>query len=169
DGAVDADLHGHHIQGTDHIYSTVRELKAGRLNGRPQVKITHETAATARVEGDGGPGHATGTFATELAIRKAKISGMAAIALVGGGDIFRLGYYVEKIAHAGMTGMVFTNTHPVRVHPVGGIDPLLGTNPIAFAFPVADGAPIVIDLATSTSAIGHVRIASYSGVTIAPG
>ena len=64
EGAVDADLHGHHIQGTDHIYSTVRELRAGRLNGRPKVKITHETAATARIDGDGGPGHATGIFAT---------------------------------------------------------------------------------------------------------
>jgi LDH2 family malate/lactate/ureidoglycolate dehydrogenase len=169
EGVIDADLHGHHLQGTDHIYSTVRELKAGRLNGRPKVTITHETAATARVNGDGGPGHATGTFATELAIRKAKASGMAAVALVGGGDIFRLGFYVEKIARAGMTGMVFTNTHPVRVHPAGGIDPLLGTNPVAFAFPVTGKEPIVVDLATSTSAIGHVRIANYSGAAIPPG
>ena len=37
--------------------STVRELRAGRLNGRPNIAITHETAATARVDGDGGPGH----------------------------------------------------------------------------------------------------------------
>jgi LDH2 family malate/lactate/ureidoglycolate dehydrogenase len=169
EGVIDADLHGHHLQGTDHIYSTVRELKAGRLNGKPRVAITHETAATARVYGDGGPGHATGTFATELALRKAKASGIGAVALVGGGDIFRLGYYAEMIAHAGMTGMVFTNTHPVRVHPAGGIDPLLGTNPIAFAFPVPDGEPIVVDLATSTSAIGHVRIANYSGASIPPG
>ena len=65
--------------------------------------------------------------------------------------------------------MVFTNTHPVRVHPAGGIDPLLGTNPLAFAFPAADGAPIVMDLATSTSAIGHVRIASYSDAPIPAG
>lgn len=169
EGAVDADLHGHHIQGTDHIYSTVRELRAGRLNGRPKVKVTHETAATARIDGDGGPGHATGIFATDLAIKKARDAGISAVALVGGGDIFRLGYYAEIMADAGLAGMVFTNTHPVRVHPVGGIDPLLGTNPVAFSFPVADGAPIVMDLATSTSAIGHVRIASYSNAPIPAG
>lgn len=169
EGAVDADLHGHHIQGTDHIYSTVRELRAGRLNGRPKIAITHETVATAQVNGDGGPGHATGVFATELAIKKARNSGIGAVALVGGGDIFRLGYYAEAIADAGLAAMIFTNTHPVRVHPAGGIDPLLGTNPIAFAFPVAGGAPIVVDLATSTSAIGHVRIASYSNAPISPG
>ena len=169
EGVLDADLHGHHIQGTDHIYSTVRELRAGRLNGRAKCRITHETAATARVNGDGGPGHVTGIYATDLAIKKAKQAGIAAVALVGGGDIFRLGYYVERIARAGLVGITFTNTHPMRVHPAGGIDPLLGTNPIAFSFPVAGSDPIVIDLATSTSAIGHVRIASYSGAPIPAG
>jgi len=169
EGVIDADLHGHHIQGTDHIYSTVRELRAGRLNGHAKIRITHETAATVRVYGDGGPGHVTGAYATKLAIKKAKQAGIAAVALVGGGDIFRLGYYVEKIARAGLVGITFTNTHPMRVHPAGGIDPLLGTNPIAFSFPVSGGDPIVIDLATSTSAIGHVRIASYSGAPIPAG
>jgi LDH2 family malate/lactate/ureidoglycolate dehydrogenase len=169
EGVVDADLHGHHIQGTDHIYSTVRELRAGRLNGRPNVTITHQTPATARVNGDGGPGHVTGIFAVELALKKAKEAGIGAVGLVGGGDIFRLGYYAEKIGSAGMAAMVFTNTHPVRVHPAGGIDRLLGTNPIAFAFPRSGREPIVMDLATSTSAIGHVRIASYSGAPIPAG
>ncbi|MCC6889230.1 MAG: Ldh family oxidoreductase [Hyphomicrobiales bacterium] len=168
-GVVEADLHGHHIQGTDHIYSTIRELRAGHLNGHARPTIVRETAATAQVDGDGGTGHVTGLYAAELAIRKAREAGLAAVGLVGGGDIFMLGYYAETVARAGLVGMVFTNTHPVRVHPAGGIDPLLGTNPVAFAFPVAGQDPIVIDLATSTSAIGHVRIASYSGAPIPAG
>jgi LDH2 family malate/lactate/ureidoglycolate dehydrogenase len=168
-GAVDADLHGHYIQGTDHIYSTVRELRAGRLNGRAKERVTHETAAAARIDGDGGPGHVTGMTATKLAIKKAKGAGIGAVALVGGGDIFRLGYYAEVMADAGVVGIVFTNTHPMRVHPSGGIDPLLGTNPIAFGFPVAGANPIIVDLATSNSAIGHVRLASYTGAPIPAG
>jgi LDH2 family malate/lactate/ureidoglycolate dehydrogenase len=168
-GVVEADLHGHYIQGTDHIYSTVRELRAGRLNGRAKPKIVKETAATARVDGDGGTGHVTGMFATDLAIRKAHGAGICSVGLVGGGDIFMLGYYAEHMARAGLVGMVFTNTYPIRVHPAGGIDPLLGTNPLALSFPVAGQDPIVVDLATSTSAIGHVRIASYSGAPIPPG
>ena len=168
-GVVEADLRGHHIQGTDHIYSTVRELRAGRLNGRANPKILNETAATACVDGDGGTGHVTGIFATDIAIRKARKAGIGAVGLVGGGDIFMLGYYAEHIARAGLVGMVFTNTFPIRVHPAGGIDPLLGTNPLAFSFPVAGQDPVVVDLATSTSAIGHVRIASYSNTPIPPG
>jgi LDH2 family malate/lactate/ureidoglycolate dehydrogenase len=168
-GAVDADLHGHHIQGTDHIYSTVRELRAGRLNGQAKAEITHQTAAAARMDGDGGPGHVTGMIAARLAIKKATEAGIGAVALIGGGDIFRLGYYAETIADAGMVGIIFTNTHPMRVHPTGGIDPLLGTNPIAFGFPVSGAKPIIVDLATSNSAIGHVRLASYTGAPIPPG
>ncbi len=169
EGVVDADLHGHHIQGTDHIYSTVANLRAKRLNGRAKPHVTHETAATARIDGDGGLGHVTGVMATDLAIKKAKASGIGAVALVGGGDIFRLGYYVERIARTGLVGMTFTNTHPVRVHVPGGIEPILGTNPLAFAFPNAGADPIVVDLATSTSAIGHVRQASYSNSPIPDG
>ena len=169
DGAIDADLHGHHIQGTDHIYSTIANLRANRLNGRPNLRVTHETTATARIDGDGGPGHVTGLMATDLAIRKAKEHGIGAVALVGGGDIFRLGYYVERMARAGLVGMTMTNTHPMRVHVPGGIEPIMGTNPVAFAFPRAGDDPIVVDFATSTSAIGHVRLASYTNAPIPEG
>lgn len=169
DGIIDADLHGHHIQGTDHIYSTIAFLRAKKLNGEPKPRVTHETAAVARVDGDGGPGHVTGLIATDLAIKKAKEVGTATVALVGGGDIFRLGYYADRMARAGLAGIVMTNTHPVRVHVPGGIEPIMGTNPVAFAFPQASGEPIVMDLATSTSAIGHVRVASYSNSAIPSG
>jgi LDH2 family malate/lactate/ureidoglycolate dehydrogenase len=169
DGIVDADLHGHHIQGTDHIYSTVAFLRSNKLNGKPKPKITHETPAIARVHGDGGPGHVTGLFATDIAIKKAKEVGTGVVALVGGGDIFRLGYYADRMARAGLAGIVMTNTHPVRVHVPGGIEPIMGTNPVAFAFPQESRDPIVMDLATSASAIGHVRIASYSNSPIPSG
>jgi LDH2 family malate/lactate/ureidoglycolate dehydrogenase len=169
EGIVDADLHGHHIQGTDHIYSTVAFLRSNKLNGKPKPKITHETQAVARVNGDGGPGHVTGLFATDIAIKKAKAVGTGVVALVGGGDVFRLGYYADRMARAGLAGIVMTNTHPVRVHVPGGIEPIMGTNPVAFAFPQASGDPIVMDLATSASAIGHVRIASYSNSPIPSG
>jgi LDH2 family malate/lactate/ureidoglycolate dehydrogenase len=169
DGLVEADLRGHHIQGTDHLYSVAADLKAGRLNGRARPHILREAAAIALIDGDGGGGHVGGRMATELAIAKARAAGLAAVGLIRANDIFMLGRYVERMARAHLIGMTFTNTVPTRVHPAGGIDPALGTNPIAFGFPTFDGDPIIIDLATSTSAIGHVRMASYSASPIPPG
>ena len=169
DGLVEADLRGHSIQGTDHIYSIAADLKAGRLNGRARPRVLRETAATAQVDGNGGSGHVGARFAADLAIRKAEATGVAAVGLVCAGDIFMLGAYVERMARAGLVGMTFTNTVPTRVHPAGGIDPALGTNPVAFGFPTFDGDPVIMDLATSTSAVGHIRIASYSSSAIPPG
>lgn len=169
EGVVEADLRGHHIQGTDHIYSTMAELRAGRINGRARPYVTRSTTATAQVDGDGGTGHVGARFATDLVIDLAKGSGIGAVGLVRSADIFMLGTYAERIARAGLAGMVFTNSIPTRVHPYGGIDPLIGTNPIAFGLPVSSGEPMVIDFATSVSAIGHVRMASYNDTEIAEG
>jgi L-2-hydroxycarboxylate dehydrogenase (NAD+) len=102
-------------------------------------------------------------------MRKAQNAGIGAVGLVGGGDIFMLGFYAERVARAGLVGFIVTNTHPVRVHPAGGIDRVLGTNPVAFGFPVAGSDPVIVDFATSTSAIGYVRIASYTNAPIAEG
>jgi LDH2 family malate/lactate/ureidoglycolate dehydrogenase len=169
DGLVEADLRGHRIQGTDHIYSIIADLKAGRINGSACPRVISETIALAHVDGDGGAGHVGGRFAVDLAVETAREAGIGAVGLVRAGDIFLLGAYVERIARAGLVGLVFTNTVPRRVHPAGGIDRALGTNPIGFAFPTGDGDPIVMDLATSTTAVGHVRLASYHGAAIPAG
>src|SRR5262249_41039766 len=70
DGMVEADLRGHRIQGTDHMYSIVGDLRAGRLNGRAQPHITHQSPATALVDGDGASGHVAGRFAVDIAVDK---------------------------------------------------------------------------------------------------
>lgn len=59
-GPVEADLRGHRIQGTDHIYSIVADLKGDRLNSRSRPRIARQTAATAQIDGDGGGGHVGG-------------------------------------------------------------------------------------------------------------
>ncbi len=59
----------------------------------------------------------------------------------------RSAYYVEMVARAGLIG-IHTVAAPPMVAPLGGARPALGTNPIAFGFPM-DGDPLVIDLGTS--------------------
>jgi uncharacterized oxidoreductase len=52
--------------------------------------------------------------------------------------------------------------------PHGGRDGRGTTNPIAIGIPVADGAPVILDFATSATAEGKVRIARNKGVDIPP-
>src|SRR5579872_4918156 len=91
EGVSEADLRGHGIQGTDHIFSTVQDLQAGRLNGAARPRVIRETSATAQIDGDGGSGFVAGRFASGVAISKAKKAGVGAIGVVRGGDIFMLG------------------------------------------------------------------------------
>lgn len=165
---VEADRRGHPIQGLDHLFSTVRDLSKGILDGSAMPDIAREGPATATLDGHRCLGPVGARSASDLAIAKAAKSGVAAIALLGAGDIFMLGLYASRIAEAGLVGIVFSNAWPPRVHPVGGIDRVLGTNPLAIGIP-NDGDPVLVDMATSATAIGHVRMASHAAREIPPG
>jgi LDH2 family malate/lactate/ureidoglycolate dehydrogenase len=63
-----------------------------------------------------------------------------------------LGYWVRRLAEAGLVA-VLTTTSPRRLpHPEGGL-PLTGTNPLAIAIPSSDGQPVVADV--SMGAVTH--------------
>jgi (2R)-3-sulfolactate dehydrogenase (NADP+) len=51
----------------------------------------------------------------------------------------------------------------------GGRRPLMGTNPIAAAFPRRDAAPLVVDLALSEVARGKIMVAAKAGKRIPEG
>jgi LDH2 family malate/lactate/ureidoglycolate dehydrogenase len=86
-------------------------------------------------------------YATRAVIERAQPHGFA---LVGVNNIWMSGrsaYYVEMVARAGLIG-IHTVAAPPLVAPLGGAKAALGTNPIAFGFPM-EGDPLVIDLGTS--------------------
>ena len=78
------------------------------------------------------------------------------------------GHHVERAADRGMVALLFGNT-PAAMAPWGGKTPLFGTNPIAFAAPIKDAPPMVIDLATSKVARGNIMAASQRGEDIPEG
>jgi (2R)-3-sulfolactate dehydrogenase (NADP+) len=66
-----------------------------------------------------------------------------------------LGYWVRRLANAGLASML-TATSPARLpHPDGG-HPLVGTNPIAIGLPDPDGRPIVVDVSMGKVTYGDV-------------
>ena len=53
--------------------------------------------------------------------------------------------------------------------PPAGIDPILGTNPLAIGIPTATDRPLVVDLATSSLAFGAVWQARRRGGSLPEG
>jgi L-2-hydroxycarboxylate dehydrogenase (NAD+) len=85
--------------------------------------------------------------ATRAAIERAQSHGFALVAVANIWMSGRSAYYVEMAACAGLIG-IHTVAAPPMVAPLGGAKPALGTNPIAFGFPM-EGDPLPIDLGTS--------------------
>ena len=100
---------------------------------------------------------------------KARAQGIAALALVNGYHFAALWPETEALAEQGLVAFAFTSFKPC-VAPAGGIRPLYGTNPIAFAWPRAVGRPpLVFDQATAASARGEIMIHERDGKPIPEG
>ena len=161
-GFVEADMRGVGRQGADHIGNLLEHLAAGAVDGAGRPAVASEGAAYAVVDGARAPGHAGAFLATDTVVAKAREAGCAAVALTNGADIYMIGIYASRIAEAGLAGMVFT-VAPSLVHPHGGVERCLGTNPFAIGIPTDSGPPIVHDISTSAVSHSTVRQSAYLG------
>ena len=134
--------------------------------GRGEVRIVQESPYFAHIDGGGNPGYLSADIAVRLAIEKAKRVSFAVVGLWNSCLAGMAGYYVRAVAEAGLVGMMFVSSY-ARVAPFGGIDPLIGTNPMAFGFP-AQPHPIVVDAATSAISNGEVELARLQGLELPP-
>lgn len=159
---LDADLKGTGVQGFDYLPYTLKSLERGLIDGQAEPEIVSRKAATALIDGHRGLGQTAALAAADLAADIAGEAGSATVAVRNSTDIFMIGHYAERIARRGKIGIVVTSGPPL-VHPHGGTEKLLSTNPIAFGFPRAGDDPYVFDMATSAVASSRVRQAAYEG------
>ncbi|WP_261164614.1 Ldh family oxidoreductase [Microbacterium sp. Marseille-Q6965] len=165
DTLVDANLRGVDSHGVIRLGAYRARLEAGLVSATAQPIVTR-TGATARVDANGAAGQIAARTATETARDAAREHGVAAVAVHNSAHFGAAGYYARALAAEGLIGVVVSNSEPVVV-PFGGRDPLFGTNPLAFAAPTS-GAPLSLDMATSTSAMGKVLVARADGREVPP-
>jgi (2R)-3-sulfolactate dehydrogenase (NADP+) len=145
---LDAEARGQTGHGTSRIewLETWRELDTDARPRRVESEPGYE-----RWDGGGALGYLT----LEAVVRAQLADPPARARLVVCARTFptgSLGYWVRRLADAGLVGVV-TATSPRRLaHPEGG-EQLAGTNPLAIAIPSSDGAPIVADV--SMGAVTH--------------
>jgi LDH2 family malate/lactate/ureidoglycolate dehydrogenase len=159
---VEADLRGRSGHGLIRLRPYVERIRAGGINIRPDIAVTHDTPVSAQVDGDNGLGQVVMTKATELAIAKASTSGLAWVGTVHSNHAGAAGLYAEQAADAGLVGMYFAVANANGMPPWGGTDPLLGTNPIAIAMPTTR-TPFVLDVATTATSHGTIKVHAREG------
>lgn len=163
-----SDLRGIDSHGVARLHTYFDMLNLGRINPRPQIRIIRELAGTATVDGDNGLGLVVGPKANEIAMEKADAVGSALVSVRNSNHFGIAGYYPLQALKRDMIGWAMTNSTKL-VAPPGSAERMLGTNPLAIAFPGKNEPAIVIDLATSAAAYGKIEIASRKGLPIPDG
>ena len=165
DHVIDAALCGYEYSGLPKLLNVADHprLKAPRS----AMRVVKETSVSVLFDGGNQSGMVGMYHATRAAIERASAHG---VALVGVDNLWMSGrsaYYVEMAARAGLIA-IHTVAAPPMVAPLGGARPALGTNPIAFGFPL-DGDPLVIDLGTSAFMATDLQFRERLGIALPEG
>ena len=160
-----ADLRGIDSHGVARLHTYFDMLQIGRIDPKPNVTIVRESPSTATVDGGNGLGLVVGPKANAIAMEKALAVGSGWVSVRNTNHYGIAGYYVLEALKRDLIGWAMTNSTP-SVTPLWGAERMLGTNPIAIAFPGREEPPIVIDMATSAAAYGKIEIAKRAGKPI---
>jgi uncharacterized oxidoreductase len=171
DHLVDANLAGHESHGVIRVSKYLDWHAKGMVIANQHAVVIRETACNAVIDGQFGYGQVIGREAMDLAIAKARQSGMCAVAIRNAGHLGRIGAWAEQVAQAGFASIHFVNTSGfgLLVAPYGGTDRRLSANPIAAGAPGPDGAPVILDMSTSAIAEGKIQVAKNHGERLPPG
>ena len=152
---VFADSCGIHSHGAVRVDYYAEQIAKGGVTLDPEVRFEKTGASTGIFHADNGMGQYVANLGLQEAIRMAKESGIAVVGVSQMSHSGALSYYVKQAAEQDLIGIAMCQSDPMVV-PFGGADIYYGTNPIAFAAPRKEGAPVVFDMATTVQAWGKI-------------
>ena len=165
---VAAEADGQKGHGLSRVPSYVGQLKAHKVDGAAVPTCQKTAKAALRIDAAHGFAYPAIDLALGELIPLVRETGIAAAAVTRSHHFGQAGAHVERLADKGLIGLAFSNS-PHAMAFYGGARPRLGTNPIAFACPLPEQAPLVIDLALSEAARGKIMAAKQAGEAIPAG
>ena len=155
---AESDARGGDAHGVFRLPQYVKQIQEGAVNARPNIRIVGERAGTALVDGDNALGHLVMKRATALAIEKARQCGIGWVGTRRSNHAGPAQLYPRIVAAQDMIGLYFCVGNANLVPPWGGTEVLLSTNPVAIAVPASQHPSIVLDMATTNTAFGKIRL-----------
>lgn len=164
---TEADLRGIHSHGLQRLPVMVTRIQKGLLKVNVKPECTWTTDAVLNVDGKDGFGTAICETSLKELTPTVRKHGVGVLTVRNAAHVGMLGYYAEKRAQEGLVAIAFTTTEAL-VHPFGGADALVGTNPIAIGIP-GEPRPFLLDMATSVSAMGRIIALKHRGEKVPEG
>src|SRR5262245_16450989 len=157
-----ANLRGTDSHGVLRIPGYLDRLKARAINPTPDIRVEKRAGAITGLEADRAPGAVAMSRAMAEAIARARevhVGWCAARNITHAGAV---GYFALQAANAGMAGIAMSASGPMMAYhgaKVSGVS----SNPLAIAFPAKRRRPFVLDMSTSTVAMGKIMSARDAG------
>lgn len=163
DATLSAARFGQPTMGFPHLLDYLESQLEGRINGNAQPIIRQPLPAVMQVDAQGGIAQLGFDLAFEELASRASTYGIALFTQKNSYTTGELGYYVRRLASAGLVSVAATNGPALMAANPGG-QRVYCTNPIAFGSPVAGSpAPLVIDQASSATAFVNIVRAANDG------
>jgi (2R)-3-sulfolactate dehydrogenase (NADP+) len=163
-----AEIDGQAGHGLSRVPSYAAQAKSGKVDGHATPEARQTRPGTLMIDVRGGFAYPAFDLAIAQLPDLARASGIAAAGFTRSHHFGVAGRHVERLAETGLVALALGNT-PKAMAPWGGSRPLFGTNPIAFAAPLPDRPPMVVDLALSQVARGKILTAAQKGEAIPAG
>jgi L-2-hydroxycarboxylate dehydrogenase (NAD+) len=162
DVLVASDLRGIPSHGVARLMRYVEGIRKGTILPKVKPKIIKETSTTAAIDARHGLGQPAGFFGMNLAIKKAKRSGVGFVTVRNSNHYGIAGYYSMMAIKNNLIGISMTNSAPLAV-PTFGKDMMIGTNPISVVAPASKERPYVLDMATTVVPRGKLEVLNRLG------
>ncbi|XP_038211481.1 uncharacterized oxidoreductase YjmC-like isoform X2 [Zerene cesonia] len=154
---IEADRVGHPSHGLNRLELYVNDIISGACMPNNEPKVLKETASTAWIDANNVLGATVSHFAMDIAVKKAKESGVGWVSVKGSNHNGMAGYWARKASEKGLIGMAFTNTSPLLA-PTRSKKAALGTNPLSVVAPASAGETFYLDMATTAVAVGKIEM-----------
>lgn len=168
DALVGAELDGQAGHGLRRVPAYAAQARSGKANGLAVPRAERTRPGVVHINGDDGFAFPAMDLARQLLTEMTPKQGIAVAGIYRSHHAGVAGLAVEALAEKGLVALMFANS-PAAMAPWGGNRALFGTDPIAFAVPLGDDLPIVVDVSLSKVARGKIMAAAQKGEPIPEG
>lgn len=151
-----ADLSGIESHGVQRMVRYDDAIERNFVDVGANPEIVWETPISAVIDAKKSMGQIVSEQAMKIAIEKAKTSGMGMVAVRNSNHFGIAGYYAKMASKENLVGVAMTNSEAIMV-PTFGRKAMLGSNPIALAFP-AEPVDFCFDAATTVVPKGKLEV-----------
>jgi L-2-hydroxycarboxylate dehydrogenase (NAD+) len=166
---AESDAYGGDAHGIFRLQQYVSQIENGAINARPNIRVINDRPGTALLDGDKALGHLVMKRAAQLAIEKAALTGIGWVGTQHSNHAGPAHLYARMPLQHDMVGLYFCVGNANLLPPWGGTEVLLSTNPISIAVPGLRHPAIVLDMATTNTALGKIRLKAQRNEPIPEG